>query len=113
MKHLGTTATGQDIASQSQLGGGGGPAISAVTLSVGTVAATGYAEVVVVVPGMTGSAKVLPSLVPSLDAENDLEELIDSGMQIYALPEDGQIRFVLSANAPFFGDFAAQYVVNL
>ena len=110
MKHLGTTATGQDIATQSQLGGGGGTSLATATLNV--PAATRYAEVLVAVPASTATSKVIASLVPLLDAENDAGELIDTALQVLPVAEVGQVRFILSGNAPFVGQFTAHYLLT-
>jgi hypothetical protein len=82
-----------------------------VTLSVPVVAKTGVAEVVVSNAAVTATSNIRASLLSEADAENDYEELIDSGMRISALPEVGQIRFVLSGKGAFVGPFKAMYEV--
>jgi hypothetical protein len=84
---------------------------TSVTLIVPSVAASGLAEVIVADAAVTGTSKIRSSLIPEADAENDYEELIDSGMSISALPEAGQIRFVLSGKGAFVGPFKAMYEV--
>lgn len=101
------TAIGVDVKAL-QSAGGGGAALNAVVLNVPTLA-PGYAEVVVVNAAVTPASKIMPLLVGELDAENDLEELADSGMRVFAVPEAGQIRFVLTGNGPFTGDFKVHY----
>lgn len=106
MKHLGTQGTGQDIATVNQLGGGAG--LTMLTLSVPALA-QGYAEVVVANAAITPASKVMAQLVGELDAENDLEEISDTSMGVFALPESGQIRFVLTGNSAFTGNFKIIY----
>jgi hypothetical protein len=81
------------------------------TLTVSPVAIAGYAEVVVSVVGVTATSIIRASLVGELDAENDLEELADSGMRVVGVPETGQIRFVLTGNSAFVGPFKVIYEV--
>lgn len=88
--------------------GGGGA--TQVVLNVPAVA-QGYAEVVVANAAITATSKLMWLLVGELDAENDIEELNDTSIEIFAVPEAGQIRFVLTGNAPFAGDFKTNYQV--
>lgn len=74
--------------------------------------AYGYAEVVVAAAGVTTASKVLCWLVAELDAENDVEELADTGMAVFAVPEAGQIRFVLTGNSAFVGAFKVNYQIG-
>lgn len=74
--------------------------------------AYGYAEVVVAAAGVTAASKVPCWLVAELDAENDVEELADTGMAVFAVPETGQIRFVLTGNSAFVGAFKVNYQIG-
>ena len=105
------TAIGVDIKALQALGAGGGTAVASTVLNVPTLA-LGYAEVVVLNAAVSPTSKVMPLLVGELDAENDLEELADSGMRVFAVPEAGQIRFLLTGNGPFTGDFKVNYQLN-
>ncbi len=91
--------------------GGGGAVLKQTVLTVPSVGY--YAEVVVLDPDATGSAKVSAQWAGELDAENDIEELADSGLRVFAVPEAGQIRFVLTGIARFVGDFKVNYQLNL
>ena len=93
--------------------GGASASMDSTVLVVASMALTGYAEVVVAYGGVTTSSKVMAQLVGELDAENDLEELADSNMQVFAVPEAGQIRFVLTGNGAFTGNFKTNYWVTL
>lgn len=90
--------------------GGGGASIVQAVLNVADVA-PGYAEVVVTDAAVSAASKIMALLVGELDAENDLEELADSAMRVFAVPEAGQVRFVLTGNGPFVGDFKTNYQV--
>lgn len=89
------------------------PAVVPAT-AVLTVAAVSYnyAEVALAVPAVTLTSIITAHLVPELDAENDVEELADSNMRVFAIPEAGQIRFVLTGNGAFVGDFKVFYEVT-
>jgi len=89
-----------------------GASLQNATLIVADVA-NGYAEIVILVPGVGTTSKVMAQYAPQVDAENDVEELIDNRMQLWCIPEPGQIRFCLSANAPFTGSFRITYEVTL
>ena len=99
MKHLGTAATADDIAKQSQLGGGGGGMQSA-TLSV-SPAQYGQATINVAVALAAPGSLVLAQLMPNADW--DADQL--SGIGMYAEPTSGQIAFTLSTQGPLVGDF--------
>ena len=90
-------------------GGGAGSATQAVLSVVGV--AYDYAEVVVADGAVTATRKVTASLVGVLDAENDLEGLVDDSMTVYPIPEAGQIRFILTATGAFTGSFLVNYEV--
>ena len=90
---------------------GAGIAFATATLTVAPLA-YGYAEVVVASAGVTTASKVLCWLVAELDAENDVEELADTGMAVFAVPEAGQIRFVLTGNSAFVGAFKVNYQIG-
>ena len=90
---------------------GAGPAAAAVTLAVSPVA-RGYAEVVVANAAVTLASVILSHLLGSKDAENDLEEIADGNMQIFAIAEAGQIRFVLTSLSFFSGDFRVGYTIS-
>lgn len=90
--------------------GGGGAATTQLVLNVPTVV-KGYAEVVVMDASVTPASKVLASFAGGVDAENDAEELGDSAMQLAAVPEVGQVRFVLTGHSPFTGDYKINYQV--
>ncbi|TAG44490.1 MAG: hypothetical protein EAZ30_17210 [Betaproteobacteria bacterium] len=102
------TAIGTDIKALQAAGAVGDAAVASAVLNVPTLA-PGYAEVVVTNAAVTPASKIMPLLVGELDAENDLEELADSGMRVFAVPEAGQIHFVLTGNGPFTGDFKVNY----
>ena len=76
-------------------------------------AAQGYAEVVVVNADVRPESLVLAQLQGGFDAENDLEELSDSNMRVYAVPETGRVRFVLTGDGVFCGDYTVNYQLNL
>ena len=63
-------------------------------------------------PGITVASKIFAGLVAELDAENDVEELADTGMAVFAVPEAGQIRFVLTGNSAFVGAFKVNYQIG-
>ena len=92
-------------------GGSGGAVVAQVVLNVPAVA-PGYAEVVVANAAVTAASKIMAQLVGELDAENDLEELSDTGLQVFAVPEAGQVRFVLTGDGPFVGDFDTNYQIS-
>ena len=89
---------------------GSGATATQVTLAV-TPVAVGYKEVVVTDAAVTAASKVFAVFAPALDAENDIEQIIDDRMTVNAIPEAGQIRFVLSAVGAFVGDFKINYQV--
>lgn len=105
-----SSATDYAVAWAAPSGGGGGSATQ-VTLTVAAVATTGYAEVVVTDAGVSPASKLFAAFVPELDAENDAEQLIDDRMQVHAVPEAGQVRFLLSAVGAFVGPFKVNYQV--
>jgi hypothetical protein len=83
---------------------------SQVTLSVATLS-YGYAEVVQADAAVSSASKLTAAFAAELDAENDLESLADDQMQIWPVPEAGQVRFVLTSNGPIFGPFKVNYRV--
>ena len=93
-------------------GAAGAPAAILTAMLVITPLAYGYAEVVLPSPGVTSASKIFAWLVAELDAENDVEELVDTGMAVFAVPETGQIRFVLTGNSAFVGDFKVNYQIG-
>lgn len=105
-------AIGVDIKALQALGAGGGLAPVSVVLNVPTLA-PGYAEVVVANAAITTTSKVMALLVGELDAENDVEEIADAAMGVFAVPEAGQIRFVLTGNSAFTGAFKTNYQVTV
>lgn len=90
--------------------GPSGDAPTQVTLTVSTVAYD-YKEIVVANATVTATSKISAEIVPELDAENDIEGIADDHMRIWAVPEVGQIRFVLTARGAFVGPFKANYRV--
>lgn len=98
-------------ASDTLAGAGSGSTASQITLNVASVAKSGYAEVVVADAGVSATSKLFASFVAELDAENDAEQLIDDRMQVYAVPEAGQIRFIVAAVDAFVGEFKVNYQV--
>ena len=82
-----------------------------VDVSVSPVA-RGYAEVVMIDSAISTSSKITASLVGQLDAENDAESIFDDGMEVFAIPEIGQIRFVLMGSGPFSGPYRINYGVS-
>ena len=102
--------TGTQWTAGSAGGGGSAPPVL-VQLTVPLVAFNGYAEVVVLNGAVTLSSTIRASLYGRADAENDLEELADTDLRLVAVPETGQIRFVLTGNSPFVGTFSALYEV--
>lgn len=92
-------------------GGGGGAGITQAVLNVAS-AAINYAEIVVLDVTVSTASKITAQLVGELDAENDLEELSDSAITVFAAPETGQIRFILTSLAPFVGSFKTNYQVT-
>lgn len=99
-----------DIGELYAASGGGSATATQVTVSV-TPVAVDYKEIVVVDATVTATSKLFAAFVPELDAENDVEQLIDDRMTVNAIPEAGQIRFVLSAVGAFVGDFKINYQV--
>ena len=73
--------------------------------------ANGYAEIFVESEGVAAESKIPCWLVAELDAENDIEELADNGMAVFALPEPGKIKFVLTGRSAFVGVFKVNYQV--
>jgi hypothetical protein len=71
--------------------------------------ATSRAEVVLEDPAVTPSTRIMAAFAPLPDAENDIEELEDTALRLFAVAESGQIRFHLSGNAPFTGPFPVHY----
>jgi hypothetical protein len=106
------TAAGAYQAAAKQGEGGGTASATLVNLTVATLA-RGYAEVVVANAAISPASKVSAWFAPALDAENDLEELVDSGMAVWVLPEAGQLRFVLTGNGAFVGVYSVFYEVLL
>lgn len=98
------------VAIRAELGGAGAASATLVALTVATLA-RGYAEVVVANAAIGPSSKLSAWFAPALDAENDLEELADSGMAVWVLPEAGQLRFVLTGNGAFVGVYSVFYEV--
>lgn len=90
---------------------GGGGASTQVTLTVSPTAIN-YKEVVVIDAAVSAVSKVECYLVGELDAENDLEGLVDDSMRVFAIAESGQIRFVLTGNGPFVGPYKVNYKVG-
>ena len=105
-----TGATGAQ-GDQGPTGATGLPApIFTATLNV-TPMANGYAEIFVESEGVAAESKIPCWLVAELDAENDIEELADNGMAVFALPETGKIKFVLTGRSAFVGVFKVNYQV--
>lgn len=73
MKHLGTTASGQDIATQSQLGGGASLLKGSATLDFG-LAGSDVATVTVAAPSVTAGSVIVVALNPAGTAFNDADE---------------------------------------
>jgi hypothetical protein len=96
---------------EANLGGGGGAATAQLVLNVPTVV-KGYFEAVVADESVSATSKILATLSGELDAENDVEEISDSGIRVFAIPEAGQIRFVLTGHGLFVGDFKITYQVS-
>lgn len=95
-------------------GGGGGGSGTATQVTLNVLAfSPGYEEIVVTDASVSPTSKIIAVLVGELDAENDLEELQDTAMQLSAVPETGQIRFVLTGNSQFTGVFKVNYQVFL
>lgn len=109
---VGATGPAGATGPQGIQGPAGTPApVLTATLTVAPLA-YGYAEVVVAALGVTVASKILVWLVAELDAENDVEELADTGMAVFAVPETGQIRFVLTGNSAFVGAFKVNYQIG-
>jgi hypothetical protein len=90
-------------------GGGGGASLTNVTLTVAS--STLYSEIIVADASVSATSKILASFAPTLDAENDTEELTDSGIVLEAIAETGQIRFILAGEHRFVGPFPINYGV--
>ena len=90
-------------------GGGGGAVIKQTTVTVPTVSV--YAELVVTDAAVSTGSFILSSFALGLATENDLETLVDDGIQLLAVPEAGQVRFVLSGTGTFVGAFTINYQV--
>jgi hypothetical protein len=71
-----------------------------------------YSETVIASATATASSKVRASLAMRTDAENDIEHAADIGLSLFAQPEEGQIRFVLTANSRFTGPFPVIYEIT-
>ena len=63
------------------------------------------------VPGCTPTHKVLCNMVPALDAENDVESLMDDRISLYAVPGTDTITFILASDYRFAGPFPITYQV--
>ena len=85
----------------------GGGAILQTTLTVATV--TTYSEHVVTVSGVVPTSKVLCSLSPTTDEENDIASISDDSINLYAVPGTGNITFVLTSAHRFVGPFTINY----
>jgi hypothetical protein len=72
-----------------------------------------YAEIELIAAAVTPLSRIAVDFAPTLDAENDIESLIDDDMKVYAIPETGKIRFILSGIGAFVGDFDICYKVEV
>jgi hypothetical protein len=90
---------------------GAPPPVLQATLTVSPVALTGYAEIIVTNASVSATSRITAALVGQLDAENDLEEIQDSDLRLFGIPEAGQVRFVITANSPIAGPFNVNYEV--
>lgn len=90
-------------------GGGGSSVISTATLTVASVS-TYYAQTVTAT-GCTPASRVLCSLSPTTDEENDIESVSDDRITLYALPGTDTITFVLASDYRFAGPFTINYQV--
>lgn len=90
-------------------GGGGGATITAATLTVPP--SSGYAEVVLVDAAVTATSKIIAGFAATGDEENDIESIADDMMQLFAVPEAGQVRFILTGIGPFVGPYKINYQV--
>jgi len=86
---------------------GGGGSIAQSTLAVATIQ-LGAADIVVAVPGVTGTSKILAQLVPN--AEWDADDLAE--ISVVPTPGTDQITFTILRNGPIVGDFAVNYQVS-
>jgi hypothetical protein len=109
---VGPTGPVGEAGPQGIQGPAGAPAAILTAMLVITPLAYGYAEVVLPSPGVTSASKIFAWLVAELDAENDVEELADTGMAVFAIAETDQIRFVLTGSSAFVGDFKVNYQIG-
>jgi hypothetical protein len=89
------------------LASSGGVTVNQEVISVST--AKLYFEEVVAAVGITSAHKIMCSFAIETDSENDIEEIADSGIQIAAIAETDQIRFILTGQSSFVGDFKINY----
>lgn len=90
-------------------GGGSAPVIKQVTLDIPI--ATYVTEIGIIDAEVSATSIIRANFVPSMDSENDIEHIIDNGIKLFGIPETGQIRFIMAANAPFVGPFPVNYEV--
>lgn len=109
---VGATGPVGEAGPQGIQGPAGAPAAILTAMLVITPLAYGYAEVVLPSPGVTSASKIFAWLVAELDAENDVEELADTGMAVFAIAETDQIRFVLTGSSAFVGDFKVNHQIG-
>lgn len=85
------------------------PSVLFTTLSVPLTPGGILQEFVLSYPGMLGTETITCWFDSTWAEENDLEEIQDSDLRVYAKSEPGQIRFYLASDAPFVGDLAIDY----
>lgn len=90
-------------------GGGSAPVITKIILNIPLPSYN--SEIVVIDASVSVNSIVRAALMVSQDSENDIEHIIDNEIKLYAIPEVGQIRFIMSANALFVGPFPISYEV--
>lgn len=86
----------------------GGTEIFAATLTVPPPAVS-QAEIIHADAAVGVTTRIMASFAPAADTENDHEELADTSMRVVPVAESGQIRFLLSGDAPFVGPFDVLY----
>ena len=90
--------------------GGGGITVSQTTINITSPGL--YFESVVAVVGITSTTKIMSSFQIETDSENDSEEIQDSNIEVFAIAETDQIRFILTSDSLILGNFKINYFVG-
>ena len=82
-----------------------------VTLTVPAVAA-GIVSILHVDPVVTGSDIIHAVFAAAADAENDMEEIHDSDLRIFAAAQAGEILFHIHSSALIAGPLSIHYTIH-